>query len=397
MTNFGLHKRGKFFWTEFRIRGQRVYKSTKCTNEEDAEVVAARWYNDLAKESQGVWIDHGYTVKDLWDSWWKATAPPILSEAHRKRVSTDWLLHILPRFGDRPAKGITTADAEHLRREYLAGTSLRQAHQEEKRLANLARKKQAKKLPEDATLPSPKPRSVASSNKLLLHFHLVFSWAVHERRALEAVPFDVKVIKVQEKVKSTLERHQVRAFLALVDASDSPHAKIAIRAMLYWALREAEALALRWEWFGPELATFQHGERKAKDAPRFPVPEDLRRLLVAMGVKTHGLVLPALAPPAPGKKTRRGMKHDSQFTAKIIHRAGLELGLDLTPHSLRHSWATMTAKETQNPYVVRSGLGHTTFDMSLKYVKTSTVDLANAGNKVFGDLWDPSATLKSEP
>jgi len=80
MTPFGLHKRGKFFWTEFEVRGTRVHKSTKCTTKEDAEVVAAKWYNDHAKESQGIWVDHGFTVQDLWDLWWKFTAPPMASE-----------------------------------------------------------------------------------------------------------------------------------------------------------------------------------------------------------------------------------------------------------------------------------------------------------------------------
>jgi integrase len=377
MSAFGLHKRGRFYWTEFRVRGQRVYKSTKCTDPEAAEVVAAKWYNDLAKESEGIWVDHGETVQDLWDMWWRDTTFT-LSEAHRDRVERDWRLHILPKFGKRPAADITNADVEELRREYMAGTSLRQAHQEEKRLANLAKKKLKEKLPKDAVLPAQRPRSLSSSNKLLLHFHLVFSWAQEEHKVFQGpLPFAVKVLETQEVPKDSMEQEQIRAYLAVVDRSKSLHARIAIRAMLYWSLREDEALVMKWKWFGPGLRTFQHGDRKAKDAPRFPVPEDLRRLLDPLPRHPSGLVLP----------DPNGNPHDAQFTRSLIARAGKAIGLHLTPHSMRHSWATMTAQKTQNAYVVRNGLGHKTLDMSLKYVKLSTKDLAEAGAAVFGDLF----------
>lgn len=373
MSLFGLHKRGKFFWTEFRVRGQRVYKSTKCTNEEDAEVVAARWYNDLAKESQGVWVDHGYTVKDLWDAWWTATAPPILSEAHRDRVEKDWRLHILPRFQHRVATTITNEDAEQLRRSFLDSPSLRNEHLEEKRLKNLRRRTKDP----NATLPPPKPRTIQGSNKLLLHFHLVFSWAV-EMKKLKAATWTVKILEFQKSPKDSLDKEQVRKFLELVDRSTSTQARAAIRAMLYLALREDEALGMRWEWFGYELRTFQHGDRKAKDAPRFAVPEDLRTILLALRPENaQGLIFPA----------GDGEAHWGQFTTKIISRAGKALGLHLTPHTMRHSWATMTARATGNAHLIKNGLGHTSIQMADEYVRLSTRDLGEAGARVFGDLW----------
>ena len=377
MSAFGLHKRGKIYWTEFRVRGIRVYRSTKCTNPDDAEEVAAKWYNDLAKESQGVWVDHGHTVQDLWDLWWRDTKLT-LSEGHRNGVERNWRLHILPVLGARPARSITNADAEELRRTYLNGTSLRQAHQVEQRLKNLRERTEDPK----ATLPAPRPRTLGSSNKLLLHMHLVFSWAIEEHKALQVMPFNVKVLETQEVPKASMEQDQVRAYLAVVDRSRSIHARVAIRAMLYWSLREDEALSMKWIWFGPGLRTFQHGDRKAKDAPRFPVPEDLRLLLAALPRHPSGLVL-----PGPD-----GNPHDGQFTRALILKAGKAIGLHLTPHSMRHSWATMTAKATQNAYVVRNGLGHKTLDMSLKYVRLSTKDLAEAGAAVFGDLFTGEKT-----
>ncbi len=379
MNAFGLHLRGRFFWSEFEVRGIRVHRSTKCTNREDAEQVVAKWYNDLAKEAEGVWVDRGYTVKDLWDLWWTHTAPPILSAAHRARVERDWRLHILPRFGSWPAEALSNADAEDLRRAYLDGDSLRQAHQAEQRLKNLERRARAAKKPVPKEVPPAKKRTLASSNKLLLHLHLVFSWAVAERKALRAVPFSVQVKETQEAVKDSLEQDQVRPFLALVDRSSSLHARVAIRAMLYFPLREDEALSMRWEWFSSSLSTFQHGARKAKDAPRFAVPADLRALLLALPPPKPrtGLVL-----PGPD-----GVPHDPQFTAKLIARAGRTLGLHLTPHSMRHTWATLTAQNTHDAYVVRNGLGHKTLDMSLEYVRLNTRDLAAAGERVFGELF----------
>lgn len=373
MSTFGLHKRGKFYWTEFRVRGTRVYKSTKCTDPDDAEQVAAKWYNDLAKEAQGVWVDHGYTVRDLWDIWWRDTVPPILSEGHRAGVERNWRLHILPTFGHRAADSITVEDAENLRRTYLSSPSLRYSHQAEQRLANLRKRT---KNPE-AQLPKPKPRTIRSSNQLLLHFHLVFAYAVEVYKALREVPWNVRILDYQSAPKPSLETDQITPFLAEIDRTGNLQVQVGVRAMLYLSLREDEILSMRWEWFGSGLRTFQHGNRKAKDTPRFAVPADLIRLLQLLSPLPSGLVLPA----------KDGDTHWGQFTTKALARAGKALGIHLTPHSMRHSWATMTARKTGNALLIQKGLGHKTLKMSSEYVATATKDLDQAGAAVFGDLW----------
>lgn len=355
---FGLRKIGTWWHVDFRVAGQHVHRSTRCSVYPDALDVATRLHSELTRKAQGLPVDLDLTVAELWARWWAENTVGV-SEAHRNRVEQDWRLHVLPAWGERLARTITTADAEALRKAYLEGEPL-----------------------------TKKGRSVAGGNKLLLHAHLVWAWAVKSAEVLARVPWTVHVHVVQEKPKDTLQAHQVRRFLEEVDRAENVHVHVAVRAMLYLALREAEALTMRWEWFAPDLTTFQHGQRKAKDAPRFPVPLDLQARLRELVKVPDGQEWerPAGGLVLPRADTEDEARRWGQFTTKAIRRAGRVLGLRLTPHSLRHSWATMTARATGNAHLVKDGLGHSRMETSMKYVKQSTSDLEEAQAAVFGDL-----------
>lgn len=391
--DFGLHKRGSYWWADFRAGGEHIHRSTRATLYEDARAIAEKWHSEANRKAQGLPVNTEILVKDLWEAWWKGTEKT-LSESHRDRVERDWRLHVLPVLGERMAKSITTEDAENLRAAFLAGDNLKGAHYAASRLRRIqeAARGAGEAIPE--VLPPALPRSLASSNKLLLHLSLVFAWAVKVPRTLAAVPFAVHVLKVQGKPKPTLTKEAVPAFLEAVDRASrgvgprggrppaNPlHVQVAVRAMLYLPLREKESLRLRWEWFSRDLQTFQHGERKTKDTPAFPVPADLRARL--LGLIPHGQEVPRSGLVIPAED---GAPHRAQFTRKAIASASASLGLRLTPHSMRHSWATMTARETGNAHLVKDGLGHASMDMAMEYVKLGTADLQAAQASVFGVL-----------
>ena len=400
---FGLHKVGRYWHCDFKAGTEHIHRSTRATiYDPDALDVARQWHSEALRRSKGLPVNTEATVKDLWIAWWAGTKQT-LSESHRDRVERDWRLHILPALGDRMAKTITTADAEALRAAFLSGKSLKNAHQEEAKKRRLqAEAKASGTRPENP--PKARPRTLAGSNKLLLHFHLVFAWAVEVPKTLAEVPWGVKILESQEKPKPTLTRETVRAFLAVVDKaslgrrgaagghpSQNPlHVQVAVRAMVYCALREKEALRLRWEWFSRDLSTFQHGERKAKDAPAFPVPADFRAKLAALipagqSRPTAGLVIPAAD----------ALPHRAQFTRKAIEAAAADLGIHLTPHSMRHSWATMTARATGNAHLIKDGLGQKSLNQAMAYVKLNTEDLAAGQAAVFGSL--ATGEIQSQP
>jgi len=371
---YGLHKVGKYWHADFWVGEIHIHRSTRHTDLDSAKERAEQWYTEEQRRAQGLPVNTEITVGDLWDRWWTDPAlKQTLSESHRKRVERDFRLHILPAWKDMKSKLVSTENAEALRSEYLSKPSLRNRHNPP--------------LDEDG---KPKhvadqQRSISSSNKLLLHAHLVFAWAVEVPKLLTHVPWDVKVLETQEKPKDTLSEDQIRPFLAEVDKTRSLHVRIAVRAELYLPLREKEARVMRWEWFSADLKTFQHGDRKANDAPRFPVPVDMRNLLRKLPGKedgkpwekpARGLVLPA----------KDGLPHRQQITTKTVIRAGKALGLHLTPHSMRHSWGTLMARKTGNAHLIKDGLGHTQLNTAMKYVKLSTRDLESAQVDVFGDL-----------
>lgn len=380
---FGLRKVGRYWHADFRVGPDHIHRSTRMTTYPDAEDVARVWHTEAQRKAQGLAVDQDILVKDLWARWWAETES-YLSESHRNRVAQDWDLYVLPAWGERQAKTIRTADAEELRRAFLEAPSLRNAHYKEKIEARY------KALKQDP--PPPKKHSIASANKLLLHAHLVWAWAVDRAEILAKVQWTVHMDESQEKPKDTLTEAQIRPFLAEIDKARNPHVHVAVRAMLYFALREREALVMRWEWFSPDLATFQHGDRKAKDAPRFPVPVDLRDHLRALcpAAEGKGWERPVKGLVLPRMEDEEEVKRWGQYTTKAIARAAAVLNLRLTPHSMRHSWATMFARKTGNAHLVKDGLGHKTLNTATKYVKLSTRDMADAQSQVFGDLAEPS-------
>lgn len=63
---------------------------------------------------------------------------------------------------------------------------------------------------------------------------------------------------------------------------------------------------------------------------------------------------------------------------QLIKRLGRKIGIHVTPHVLRHTAATLMAKNGATALQLQRTLGHSTINMSMKYVELSQLDMANA-------------------
>lgn len=81
---------------------------------------------------------------------------------------------------------------------------------------------------------------------------------------------------------------------------------------------------------------------------------------------------------------RRGEARPSSGVLQIVRRLGKKSGLEgkrVSPHTLRHTFATMYVKEGGDAHSLQQMLGHTTTKMAEAYVNLVGRDLAEAHRK----------------
>ena len=357
--DFGLKKVGKYWHADFWVESEHLHRSTKATDYETAKKIAEQWRNETLCRAKGLPFDSDILVKDLWGEW-LTWAKVNHSASHCDRVTADWTHHILPYVGERKAKSIRDKDAEWLRTKFLSEPSTRNAHYGKA---------------------TGQARTQEGANKIMRHLRLVYRWAVKPAQMLAVVPFTVRVVDPEERVKTFLRIEQVEPFLAAVDTGTSLHLKVAVRMMLMLGLRGKEALEADWSWFSADLSeVIPLG--KTGNAPPLPVTEALRVWLRKLDPKPAGLLIPA----------EDGKPHRKRYTHKAVERGADAIGLTgrLSPHRMRGSTATILVRAGAEAHVVQQALRHDLLETSQNYVRLDTADLAIAYERAFNAPEKPS-------
>lgn len=370
-----------FFYYSFRFQGRKHQGCTGRESKSQAKHFLTELRGKMARVTSG--LDEptlpSQTVSDLWKGWLK-DAGRTCSEAHLKRVTRDWKLHILPALGNLDAMSLDTAKARAFRVKYLKAPSLR----------NRAGQEPEPDTKKKVELPG---RTPTGANRLMANLHLVFGWAL-EVEKIPHIPFAVKPLREQEPVRHFLRLEQVEPFLAAVDRIsqagaarkagkrpkgpvDALHVRLAIRAMLYLLLREEDALGMKWDWFGAGFKTYTPGDTKGGEAMTLPVPETMHPLLAVLK-KRAAKDCPWVIPAADGEP------HRGQFTRKLIESAGKVVGVPhLTPHRMRGTGATLMARAGVSAFVIQKAGRWKSLDVVQRYVKIIEEDIAEAQTKAF--------------
>jgi integrase len=390
----GLVKGANTWLYDFTLKGKRHCGDTGKTHNQ--KVLARAFVEDLRSKLRA---EHSNLVLGIKPDP-KTTCGELLAEwlenhtgDHATRVERDWRLHLLATFKDVKAMDVTPPMIEMVRNAYLKAPSLRNAHYTDKLLAKAEK---AKKEGREVILPEPKERTNRSANKLVAHFNLVFSWAVETER-LPRMPFkSLAALLEQDPVRTFLKQDQVDPFLQLVDLGSNLHQMIAVRAMLYMALREDEALHFRWDGLNSDYSSYTTFDTKTGKNIPLPVPEDLQELLRQARAQVPGSCewcIPQM--PAEGL-TRRGTPrqakkgtpwtpHGPQFATKVIDRVSAAMGISgLSPHRMRGTCVTLMARMGANAFVIKKMGRWKRMDTALKYVDIVEDDLRAAQQGVFG-------------
>jgi site-specific recombinase XerD len=167
---------------------------------------------------------------------------------------------------------------------------------------------------------------------------------------------DIPLAKRGERLPTVLNREEVHS---MIDAATNIKHKVLLMLLYYAGIRLSEARTLRWEDidFERKVIAIRHGKGD-RDRIVFLHPKVAEGLSV-MGRKSEGQIL--LSATTRGLYTARGIQ---LIVSDIAKRA--EIGKRVTPHTLRHSFATHLLEAGADIRFIQKLLGH-------KNLKTTTI------------------------
>jgi len=153
--------------------------------------------------------------------------------------------------------------------------------------------------------------------------------------------------------------------------------RLLMRLMLDAGLRVSEALALRWEHIDLMSGKLMVREGKgAKDRTLWLGEDNLELLRYwrerqAKEVSGH---------PEHVFTTLKGRPLHSSYVRRMVKRLAKKAGItkDISPHTLRHTFATDLYRETKNIRLVQKALGHSSLSTTMIYTHIVDEELEGA-------------------
>ncbi|MFX1675192.1 site-specific integrase [Paraburkholderia sp. A2WS-5] len=331
--SYQLFKVGKVWHYRFQISGARVQRSTRETVKYKADAVAEKAYNRTKLWARG--DEPIPTLRELVVQWLDVYTPTV-SAAHAKVVETFGRLHLFD-LADVELSDLTTELVESARLKYL------------------------------------ETHAPASANQWLNVLKLLCRWAIR-RKMIPALPWSVKLLKVQKRPRATLPVPHATKWLAAIDEYDGDRGPVAIavRLMLGIGLREVETSTARWEWMDWARRTYTPGITKGREADPVPVPDWLYAYLDAMR-KPSGLIVCR----ADGSAYRSG------FTRRAMLAANSACGVGhITAHRLRGTFATLLSEQGAPIHMVKQALRHKSINTTMAYLEVNMDLVARAQHRI---------------
>lgn len=201
------------------------------------------------------------------------------------------------------------------------------------------------------------------------------SWLnyLKEKNIISDLPKFPKYLPEVERAPKSLDRNEINRFLRTVEREGKPKEKAIIALLFYAGLRVSEVANLK-------KSDIEISEKKGKVIVRqgkgskfreVPLNNDARLL-----IKPYLENLKDTTWLFPGKE---GKPITSRAIQQIIKKyAYLAKIPSLTPHTLRHTFATLLLRQGTDLVVVSNLLGHSRLDTTARYTKPNEQDLEKA-------------------
>lgn len=305
---------------------------------------------------------HGYTVGAIWEKYLEHLQQNTKSEKTIKDKQQCFMVRLLPFFGNTMPDNITTLIIENYKKQRLVSS----------------------------------PGRNRQINKELTYLSGMLSWASDPRVQLcndKMVKFFPLSYKPQSR--KILSRDEING---LLDTTDLLH-QVIFLCMSHGGMRVQEVLSLQWKHIHLDAGYITVEHAKGDKARLIPMPEILKEkfqkyqaaLLTPPDVsrypeeshKRRGILfrwqtfLKAYAPAGqiPVNSwcfpSRSAPLRHIQDIKGALHNAAHRAGIDrwVTPHMLRHSYATMLLGEGTDSRIIQTLLGHSSITTTQIYAK----------------------------
>lgn len=310
-------------------------------------------------------IRQGLTVSALCD--WYLTEPEAgrLIGRNRRPIKVSSLsgdrsrieLHIKPLIGNRIVSQLKLADIERLQGDIAAGRT--------------ARARKTGRGGQTAGGIGVAARAISTLRSLFNH--------ARRLGLIEVSPATGVRIMASQRLKRHLGageiRHLGKVMTQMEREGEHPTGLAAIRVLLLTGFRRMEVLAMRKEWVQPDDNLVRFPDTKS--GPQMRVAGDAAMtLLEERALRSHS---PYIFPADWGDGHFIGVV---RVLDRICARAGLD---EVTPHTLRHSFASMAAAQGFSELTISGLLGHAPRGVTQRYVHLDTA-LIIAADQVAAEI-----------
>lgn len=202
---------------------------------------------------------------------------------------------------------------------------------------------------------------------------LVRFW--HKEKYISEVPiFDMPTIA--QKRLPVLTASQVKK---AIDECTTLRDKAIILLLVDTGLRRAEACALNWGDVDFSSGIIRVARGKGGKARSVVAGVRTRRALLAYRREIqHGEDLPLF-------QTTQGNRLSPNGLRSLLLRIGKKIGLHISPHALRRTFATLSLRAGMNILQLQAMMGHASLEMTRKYIQMIDEDIIEA-HKAHGPI-----------
>ncbi len=180
--------------------------------------------------------------------------------------------------------------------------------------------------------------------------------------------FDIKNIpnvKREKKLPVVLAKEDIEQ---MVISTKNYNHKTIIQVGYAAGLRVSEIINLKWPDIDFKRKVIHIKSAKGKKDRIVMLSSKVKKNLLNLDSKKEGLVF----------KTNRGKKYTTRTIQMIVRKAAKNAGIKklVTPHTLRHSFATHLLEKGTDIRYIKNLLGHTNVNTTLIYTKVSNKNLS---------------------
>ncbi len=182
---------------------------------------------------------------------------------------------------------------------------------------------------------------------------------------IDSILADLPNVKREKKLPVILSKEEIER---MIDATKNLNHRLMIQVGYSAGLRASEVINLQWQDIDFDRNIIHVKAAKGKKDRVVMLSNKVKTGLSSLSINKQGLVF----------KTNRGTKYTLRAFQKIVGNAAIKAGINksITPHTLRHSFATHLLEQGVDIRYIRDLLGHSNIATTLIYTKVSNKNLA---------------------